>query len=82
MPIPIILGAVGVGSVIAGIAGTISGKKKSNEAKKLLEQGDRKIKYIASQLGYEDSLYFSKVFKKVTGTSPKEFVRLSKEEKA
>ena len=57
-------------------------QKRMDEAKKLLEQGDRKIKYIASQLGYEDSLYFSKVFKKVTGTSPKEFVRLSKEEKA
>ena len=33
-----------------------------------------KIKEIAGWLGYEDSLYFSKVFKRVTGMSPKEYV--------
>ena len=32
---------------------------------------------IAKGVGYEDSLYFSKVFKKVIGISPKEYARLS-----
>ena len=39
----------------------------------LLEDGSLKIKDIASVVGYEDSLYFSKVFKKFTGVSPKEY---------
>lgn len=50
MPIPIILGAVGVGSAIAGIAGVISGKKKSNEAKKLLEEANQIRDRIAESL--------------------------------
>lgn len=50
MPIPIILGAVGVGSAIAGIAGVISGKKKSNEAKKLLEEANQTRDRIAESL--------------------------------
>lgn len=50
MPIPIILGAVGVGSAIAGIAGVISGKKKSNEAKRLLEEANQIRERIAESL--------------------------------
>lgn len=50
MPIPIILGAVGVGSAIAGIAGAISGKKKSNEAKKLFKEANQIIDRIAESL--------------------------------
>ena len=50
MPIPIILGAVGVGSAIAGIAGVISGKKKSNEAKKLFKEANQIIDRIAESL--------------------------------
>ena len=53
-------------------------KKRMDEAKALLENSEMKIKDIANGVGYEDSLYFSKVFKKVTGTSPKEYARLSK----
>ncbi len=33
-----------------------------------------KIKDVATFVGYEDSLYFSKVFKKTTGLSPKQFL--------
>ena len=47
--------------------------KRIDEAKVLLEDGSLKIKDIASVVGYEDSLYFSKVFKKFTGVSPKEY---------
>ena len=42
-------------------------------AKQMLEQGDLKIYEIAEKLGYESSFYFSKVFKKVTGISPREY---------
>lgn len=49
-------------------------KKRMEEGKELLEKGEMKIKEIAGWLGYEDSLYFSKVFKRVTGMSPREYV--------
>lgn len=34
-----------------------------------------RIQDVAAQVGYEDALYFSKVFKKNTGLSPKEFMK-------
>ena len=40
---------------------------------KMKERTKTKIKDIARVVGYEDSLYFSKVFKKFTGVSPKEY---------
>ena len=42
-------------------------------AKEMLEQGDLKVYEIAEKLGYDSSFYFSKVFKKVTGLSPREY---------
>ena len=42
-------------------------------AKEMLEQGNMKVYEIAEKLGYESSFYFSKVFKKVTGLSPREY---------
>ncbi len=42
-------------------------------AKEMLEQGDLKIYEIARKLGFDSSFYFSKVFKKVTGLSPREY---------
>ena len=42
-------------------------------AKEMLEQGDLKVYEIAEKLGYESAFYFSKVFKKVTGLSPREY---------
>ena len=41
--------------------------------RRMLEQGDLKVYEIAEKLGYESAFYFSKVFKKVTGLSPREY---------
>lgn len=48
-------------------------------AKKLLLEsgGYSGIKSTARKLGFSSSFYFSRVFKEVTGISPKEFLRLS-----
>lgn len=46
------------------------------EAKYLLEQGEYKIWDIASRTGFSDESYFSKVFKKVTDVSPKDWRKL------
>lgn len=45
------------------------------EAKHLLVHSRMKVKDVANYLGYQDSLYFSKVFKKETGVSPKEYIK-------
>ena len=42
-------------------------------AKELLAQGNLRIYEIAERLGFESSFYFSKVFKKTEGISPKEY---------
>ena len=39
-------------------------------AKRLLKQGELKVEAIASEVGYEDVVYFSRLFKRHTGTSP------------
>ncbi len=45
-----------------------------NKAKELLkDRPEYKIKDVAAYIGYEDPLYFSKVFKKAVGMSPREF---------
>ena len=46
---------------------------KISQAKRLLMQTDYSIREIAEILGFEDSLYFSKVFKHYTGLSPKHY---------
>lgn len=48
---------------------------KINRAKALLMEQDMKIYEAADQLGFESAFYFSKVFKKVTGLSPREFIQ-------
>ena len=45
-----------------------------SEAKNLLVAGDRSISQIAYQLGFENLPYFSRLFKKEVGMSPKEYV--------
>lgn len=47
---------------------------KINESKKLLEEGGLKIYEIADALGFESAFYFSKVFKKIEGVSPTDYV--------
>ena len=48
---------------------------KINAAKKMLRESNDKIYEIAEKLGFESAFYFSKVFKKVEGCSPREFVQ-------
>lgn len=47
---------------------------KIKKAKALLLERDMKIYEAASYLGFESAFYFSKVFKKVTGLSPRDFI--------
>ena len=47
---------------------------KINEAKKMLRTGNYKIYQVAYMLGYENSSYFSRIFKKVTGCAPKDLL--------
>ncbi|MBQ4816777.1 AraC family transcriptional regulator [Bacillus pumilus] len=44
-----------------------------DEAKKRLLQTDDQIQMIARQVGYTDSLYFSRIFRQKTGRSPSQF---------
>ncbi|GHC61100.1 AraC family transcriptional regulator [Ulvibacter litoralis] len=52
---------------------TIILEKKITEAKRLLYFTDLSVKEIAFQLGFEDSSYFSRIFKQKTNLSPTEF---------
>lgn len=44
-------------------------------AKELMADGHLKIYEIAERLGFESAFYFSKVFKKVTGMAPRDYVQ-------
>ena len=44
-----------------------------SEAKNMLVEGNRSIAEIAYELGFENPPYFSRMFKKEVGMSPKEF---------
>ncbi|MDO5407295.1 MAG: AraC family transcriptional regulator [Eubacteriales bacterium] len=50
-------------------------QKKVARAKTLLLEHDYKVYEVADQLGFESAFYFSKVFKKVEGVSPREYVQ-------
>ena len=43
----------------------------------LLKNSELTIKSVACSVGYQDQLYFSKVFKKVTSYSPSEYIKIS-----
>lgn len=49
-------------------------QKKISRAKVWMSEGQMKIYEIADRLGFESAFYFSKVFKKVEGCSPREFM--------
>ncbi|MGN0177869.1 MAG: AraC family transcriptional regulator [Monoglobaceae bacterium] len=51
---------------------------KIEHAKELIAFSELSIKEIASMFGYEDSLYFSRLFKQATGLSPSEYRSQSK----
>ncbi len=48
-------------------------KLKIQYACQLLSQSNLRISDIGEKIGYEDSFYFSRLFKNVTGKSPKEY---------
>ncbi len=48
---------------------------KITVAKEMMMRGEGRIYEISQKLGYESAFYFSKVFKKVTGISPREYMQ-------
>ena len=46
------------------------------KAKEMLLSGDMKIYEVADALGFESAYYFSKVFKKMVGVAPSDYVKL------
>ena len=50
------------------------------KAKELMASNQVKVYEVASDLGFESSFYFSKVFKKVTGMSPSDYLQLIQKE--
>lgn len=48
-------------------------KVRIEESKKLLKNGKYSILEISIEVGFEDQSYYSKVFKKITGLTPKEY---------
>lgn len=44
-------------------------------AKRLMATGDLKVYEISSRVGFESAFYFSKVFKKLEGISPREYIQ-------
>ena len=49
-------------------------QRKIDEAKKMLAEGSLKIYEISNILGFESAFYFSRVFKKSTGYSPRDYI--------
>jgi AraC-like DNA-binding protein len=48
-------------------------KLKIDYACQLLSQSNLKIKDIATKIGYDDTFYFSRIFKKINGKSPRDY---------
>lgn len=48
-------------------------RRRVEKAKEYMKYTDRKLYEIAVEVGFEDAGYFSKVFQKYTGMSPKEY---------
>ena len=46
-----------------------------NYATKLIDDGVRSVSELSSRCGFDNSYYFSKVFKKIKGVSPSEFIK-------
>lgn len=52
---------------------TYFNKMKIEKAKELLIEENKKVKEVAYELGYTNEFYFSRIFKRIEGLSPKEF---------
>ena len=48
-------------------------QRRVSAAKKLLISGDLPISVIAEEVGFSDYNYFTRIFKSVTGMSPRDF---------
>ena len=48
-------------------------QRRVNAAKKLLLSGEQPISEVAEAVGFSDYNYFTRIFKSLTGTSPREF---------
>jgi len=44
---------------------------------RLLDSTQQSVKQVAAELGYEDPLYFSRVFRRVVGVAPKDYRKLA-----
>ena len=53
---------------------------KVERAKEIMNRGSVRINEIALSLGYENVYYFSKVFRKITGVSPTDYMKGRQEE--
>ncbi|SEA04339.1 two-component system, response regulator YesN [Lachnospiraceae bacterium NK3A20] len=53
--------------------------RKIEKAKEMLLSGDMRIYEVADALGFESAYYFSKVFKKIDGHSPREYIQSKSE---
>ena len=51
---------------------------RMHRACQLLDTTDLSIKTVAADLGYEDALYFTRVFKAVNGMAPTQYRRMRK----
>ena len=51
---------------------------KVEKARDLLDAGKYRIYEVSDLLGFENSYYFSKVFRRVTGISPREYLSRSR----
>lgn len=49
------------------------------EAKRLMKLGNLKVKQIAHRIGFTDEFYFSRKFKKDTGLSPTQYIKMLKQ---
>jgi len=56
-------------------------RRRIDRAKEYIHDGNKKIYEIASLVGLEDTAYFSRVFKRYTGYSPKEYENMLEREK-
>jgi AraC-like DNA-binding protein len=52
------------------------GSLRMREAKLLLKNEGWNVSQVAREVGYEDPLYFSRVFRQATGISPREYARM------
>jgi ligand-binding sensor protein/AraC-like DNA-binding protein len=63
----------------AGSLSNYVNEAKVSKAKELLQKTDWPVRYIADKLGFDDSSYFIKVFKKETDLTPGEFRKVMAE---